>query len=239
MRNLDAVLAAGNVASRFETPCNYFRLMVGTGINVRLYQDRGGTYVARNVDAGFYAQPDPGAVFVAIELDSSVAQTARFFISNGRGGYDRIGASVTVTSGSVAITGTTEVRPLVRYGTSFASVSTHAAGGSTQVFAPASNVNGAIVWAAAGTSMGATAPQLPGMALIAKAGAAPTSFADGSVLTSAGNISWGTGSLAGSANENVNLPAAMFVPSGQGVWWFSVNAELANSARRSTLFTLL
>lgn len=113
MRNFTVPLAAG-VPSRFEVPGAYFRLMTGQGVNVRLYQPRGGTYEARTVDAGYWAKPEAG--MVAVELDSANTQTVRFFVSDGDGGYDRVsgsvdadivgdtfGGSVTVTVGTVDV----------------------------------------------------------------------------------------------------------------------------------------
>lgn len=122
---------------------------------------------------------------------------------------------------------------LIRYGASFASQTTLAANGSVQVFAPASNTAGAIVWDARMASQAVSG--WPGIALIAKSGSAPASFADGSVLLSA-DSQFNNGVSSG---ESASLGMPVFVPPGQGLWFFAANAENAGSARRSCLYTLL
>lgn len=121
--------------------------------------------------------------------------------------------------------------PLIRYGASFASVANLAANGSVQVFAPASNVAGAIVWNASMFAQAASG--FPGLALIAKSGAAPTLFTDGACLMSAQNA-YNNGSHAG---EAAALTMPIFIPVGMGLWFFATNAD--NHARRSCLYNLL
>jgi hypothetical protein len=151
MRNIDVPLAAGVVA-RFEIPAAYFRLMVGTAVNVRLYQDRGGTYEARNVDAGYYSMPERG--FAALEIDSATAQTVRFFVSDGRGGYDRSQGDVTATPADGNVV---EQQTVVTVGTTL--VSAVAANAATQeVIFQSDTSNTAPIFLTSGTGTAAGAP---------------------------------------------------------------------------------
>jgi hypothetical protein len=130
--------------------------------------------------------------------------------------------------GSVTIAGTVNTREQgYPYGASYVSASLIAAGATSQVFAAASNVNGATVHSATCWTNSAAIPQVQ---LIAKA-IAPVSGIEGDILNSA------IGSGAGVAASFALLTGPIQIPAGKGLFFFS--AQLETGAHRSVLFTLL
>lgn len=110
MRTLSELFTAAET-KQFTVPGIYFRLLGTTG-PVDVVFVRHGARVgesASQVEAGYYALPEGG--FDRIEITSATAQTVKFAISRGRGGYDRTIGSVDVLSlPPVTISGTPNVK---------------------------------------------------------------------------------------------------------------------------------
>lgn len=118
------------------------------------------------------------------------------------------------------------------YGASFASSALLAANTAQQVFAPAANVRGAWIVAAAARSGNSTSNGE--IALIAKT-SAPTTVVDGDVL--AGVDCMMQQGTPASFVVTAKLQSRIFVPAGKGLYWISNIAEGAGT--RSVLYTLL
>jgi hypothetical protein len=141
--------------------------------------------------------------------------------------------NVTV-DGTVAIQGTVTVSGTVntqeqgyQYGAAYVSNAVIPAGVTSQVFASASNVNGAIVHSCMGYTQSAAAPAL---ILLTKSGAAPTTLTDGDALTFAF-------AAAGVPTTSPPLTGPVKIAPGKGLWWWS--SVLETGAYRSVLYTLL
>lgn len=107
MRTYDKTFT-GAEATPFAIPGRYFRLMLvptGNTVDVNLYRNGSIVYEAKGVEAGFYAIPKDG--FDRFEIVSTVAQTIKFAISDGYGGYDRTVGSVAISGGVSIVRGAT------------------------------------------------------------------------------------------------------------------------------------
>lgn len=95
MRTISENFAAGETKI-FNYPASYFRLLATTApVRVTLLRAAASTgEVATDVEAGYYALPEHG--FDRIEIYSAAAQTVKFAVTSGRGGYDRTVGSVDV-----------------------------------------------------------------------------------------------------------------------------------------------
>lgn len=97
MRTLSEVFIGGEVKG-LTIPGTYFRLLATSGpVDVVFY--RGNAKVdegATQVEAGYYSIPERG--FDRVDIKSATAQTVKFAITRGRGGYDRTIGSVDVLS---------------------------------------------------------------------------------------------------------------------------------------------
>lgn len=118
------------------------------------------------------------------------------------------------------------------YGASFSSAALLGANVSQQVFAPAANVNGAVVWMAEGFSGNATG--IPEIVLQAAA-AAPNSVTAGDVL--AGPLFVVQGGAAAVNAANVRLNRAVRIAAGKGLWFTVQIAETLGY--RAVAYTLL
>jgi hypothetical protein len=122
------------------------------------------------------------------------------------------------------------------YGAAQASITLLAQNATEQVFAAASNINGAIIWAAeAFSDLGAVG--IGRIGLLAKA-TAPTSAIDGDVIfSSANNFVTAVGIVVGSQY----MPRSVRIASGKGLWWISSpsSAISENGSYRKVLYTLL
>jgi hypothetical protein len=128
------------------------------------------------------------------------------------------------------------LREVIRYAAAFASTTALAVNTNEQIVAPASNVNGLIVWAASVSSSQAAAGGDSIVGLLAKA-SAPASSIDGDVLLTL-DVRCQT-SVGGGLSANVALPRPIFVPAGKGLY-FRNGAGLAETvAYRSALYSLL
>jgi hypothetical protein len=115
-----------------------------------------------------------------------------------------------------------------QYGAAYSSNALIAAGGTAQVFAPASNINGAIVHQVYAYS-GSAGSQ--GIALLAKTGAAPASLIDGDGIASAATA------VVGGTVQVPQLPGPVRIAPGKGLWFFA--SLLETGALRHVLYTLL
>lgn len=78
----------------------YFRLMdCPQLVTVRLKMNGVPAYEATGVDSGFYTE---NVEFNSVEIDSANINTVKIGVSDGRGGYDRVGASISL-NGAVQI----------------------------------------------------------------------------------------------------------------------------------------
>jgi hypothetical protein len=118
---------------------------------------------------------------------------------------------------------------VLRYGTSYKSVTTLAANTSEAVFSAAANVNGAILWKASSHSRNAT-----GFTRTAYAAhtAAPNNLTVGDVLASNDAAMW----VAGDFQFFTRVLTPIFIPAGKGVYFTADIAETA--CYRSALYTL-
>lgn len=94
MRTFSETFAAGE-AKKLNLVGSYFRLLTTSGaVDVKfLRQNMSVGDSASQVEAGYYAIPEGG--FDAVELTSATAQTVKFAVTRGRGGYDRVIGDVT------------------------------------------------------------------------------------------------------------------------------------------------
>lgn len=122
------------------------------------------------------------------------------------------------------------------YGAAQSSTAALAQAGTEQVFSAASNVNGAIIWAAECFSdIGVVG--VGRLSLNAKA-TAPTLYNDGDViLTNAGNFVTGSGYIAYVAS----LARSVRIAAGKGLWWIHSPSVVTteNASARKVLYSLL
>jgi hypothetical protein len=131
--------------------------------------------------------------------------------------------------GTVTIAGTVNTQEQgYQYGAAYGSSAVLAANAASQVFAPASNVSGAIIHQLTGYSSSAAAP---GLVALTKTGAAPAGALDGDVIQGAFTLT------AGSAVTMQMLTGPIKIAAGKGLWFLSTVLETA--ALRSCLYTLL
>lgn len=196
----------------------YIDQSTDSGIGTLYLSDRNEAGVASITVSGGYGFFGP---FVGIVLENT-AQPGKFL-------RIRYGTDIDFRPNVFSITGTVNTREQgFAYGASYASNSVIAAGGTSQVFAPASNVNGAVVHSVSAYSVSVGAQ---GIALLAKTGAAPTTIIDGDGIVSV---------VTGTAGSFVNLPqltGPVLIPAGKGLWFYA-NA-LETGAARHLLYTLL
>lgn len=105
MRTYDKQFTAAGTAI-FALAARYFRLMsvaVGQVVNVNLYRNGTIVYEAVGVETGFYSVPKEG--FDRVEITTAVAQTVKFAVSDGFGGYDK-------TTDAVSVVGNVSVVPV-------------------------------------------------------------------------------------------------------------------------------
>lgn len=133
------------------------------------------------------------------------------------------------------INGTTQVTEMgSTYGASFAS-STSLAGATNEVIlAPASNVNGLIVWSASMSTAQNVAASASLIGLIAKA-SAPASSTDGDVLLTLVEYAI---TAAGVGSSNVIMPRPYRVAAGKGLY-FRNSATAETAGYRSLQYTIL
>lgn len=130
--------------------------------------------------------------------------------------------------GTVAVSGTVTTQETgYQYGAAYGSATVIAAGAVSQVFAPASNVNGAIIHQIGGYSQSAAPPAL---IALAKSGAAPATAIDGDIINSA--VAQAAGGI-----SMQPIPGPVRLAAGKGLWFLSTVLETA--ALRSVLYTLL
>ncbi len=105
MRTISETFAI-NETKAFSIPGSYFRLLSTVGpVSVSFF--RGGANLGDNalaVESGFFALPDGG--FDRVDVTSPTAQTVKFALTRGRGGYDR-------TVGDVQILNTANVKTVL------------------------------------------------------------------------------------------------------------------------------
>ena len=119
------------------------------------------------------------------------------------------------------------------FGSSFASIAQIASGASEQVFAAASNTNGAMVWDCdintEPAAVGASAISLHAHT------AAPAVLTDGNVLVM---ISAQVSTAAGLTTMAVQMMKSKFIPAGKGLWFLNTGAQAEAVGRRRLLYTL-
>lgn len=130
---------------------------------------------------------------------------------------------------NVTIAGTVSTTPSpYSPGANYASTALLGALGTSQVFAPGSNVNGATIWTAQAATWAATGNRI---ALLAKSGAAPVSLTDGALIYMQNCIG-----MTGSVPVRLELPRAL--AAGLGLWWISEIAEVAPGGHKLVDYTL-
>lgn len=96
MRTITHNAVAGS-AVKFHEIGNYFHLLeTDSAVDVRFYKNGAIFAEAIGMEGGFFSQPAGG--FDAIELVSAGAQTIKFAISDGTGGYNRTTGTVQVSN---------------------------------------------------------------------------------------------------------------------------------------------
>lgn len=129
---------------------------------------------------------------------------------------------------SVAVSGSVNaINYGAAYGAAYKSTTAMAANTPDTVFAPASNVNGAIVWSACAIPGGVAAVL---GAFVAKT-SAPANVLDGDVIHIAGSNGATYGQAAPMANP-------VFIAAGKGLYWIPNTAE-SGTQLRQVLYTLL
>ena len=207
---------------------SYFvTLQCSSPINVRLY--RGGKKLDLGDMNGLLAGLEIGPLpkldsfpfaFDRVEVDVTAADTVKLGVGNGQARYNRANGTVDINSftpGAAAIV----QRPEVANG-HFETMAALAANTPVQVFAPASNINGAIILKAGLVDLAASAN---GLVLIAKA-SAPVSMTDGEVILAANSIG-GTTSTNVTTYFSGDLQYPQAIAAGLGLYIISA---LAGSA---------
>jgi len=96
MRTITHDAGAGS-AVKFHEIGNYFHLLeTESAVDVRFFKNGAIFAEAIGMEGGFFSQPVSG--FDAIELASAGAQTIKFAISDGTGGYNRTTGTVQVSN---------------------------------------------------------------------------------------------------------------------------------------------
>lgn len=108
MRTIKQTYASAGESHRWNMVGTYFRLLevpLGVTVDIRLLKNGAEHAAAVQVDAGYsYKAP---LAFDGIEITASGAGQIKFALSDGTGTYDRTVASVSVSSGSIAVSGGT------------------------------------------------------------------------------------------------------------------------------------
>ncbi len=117
-----------------------------------------------------------------------------------------------------------------RYGASYKSTTAMAANTPDAVFAPGSNVNGAIVWIAEFFTH-SSANWSTGAGFVAKA-SAPTSIIDGDVICAINKPASAT-----NTPSSGWLKGPVFIPAGKGLYYINQIAD--TNCHRAVLYTLL
>lgn len=232
MKTISEVFGVGET-KKFAVPGRYFRVLTSTGpVDVEFFNGgKPNGEKALAVEAGFYAMPPDG--FVEIAITSPTAQTVKFAISLGFGGYDRSAGDVNVTdraarllgivygdlaqlkqqsiNASEALSATTKAllaRDVgIAPGATFASTTVTGAASTLTILAVASNTNGLILWDLQYQATGA-AGQNNG--ILAQT-AAPATLIDGDVLLVCHQ-------LTGNFDAGNWLTRARFIASGKGMF---------------------
>ena len=223
----------------FAISGQYFELIDATDPIDVLLSDVNGAQrgVMRSAEASFNLKDTD---FATVQLYSATAQTIRFAYGTGEAGTRRAAGAVSIV-GTVPVSVTNSLaldaatlanmkRPMA-YAVGFKSGTNLAASGTEQVFAAASNVNGAIIHAASwsGLNAGSVVTQ---SALIAHT-SAPGSFAAGDAIM----VCKGSAPAGGGIVFYGDLQNPIIVPAGKGLWFYSIAAE--TSAARFVNYTLL
>jgi hypothetical protein len=124
------------------------------------------------------------------------------------------------------------LRDVIRYGASFCSNTALATGTNEEAVAPASNVNGLILWAA---TMSTGSSAVVQMALRAKS-SAPISSTDGDNFLT---LTTTTVTAVGVVSFTARLERPVFVASGKGLYFRNSGAAAEGSAYRHILYSLL
>lgn len=127
----------------------------------------------------------------------------------------------------------TALREAIFYAASFASFASLAANTAQQVVAPASNTAGLVVHSAHQISFNGTTGLFVACSLLAKAGAAPASPADGDLL--GGGFAMSNATNASAAGWKMGQP--VFIAAGKGLWF--ITNRLETDGLRGCLYTLL
>lgn len=243
---------ANPLSARLALSGNYFRLLVSTDtLTMRLYRKGRPFSEAANLLAGYWSAPTAG--FDEVEVITVNPQTVYIGTADGLGGYDRAAGDFNITGNTgsaVKVSATdggaiytiphlaaiTSQRWLATqdggffYGATYSTNITQSANIAAQVFSPASNVNGAIVWSF--TSEVTNAAAAIRCALLAKA-SAPASVIDGDPIASSDrSFTLGTAFTSG-----FKLARATRIPAGKGLYHISDANEA--TCLRGALYTLL
>ena len=234
IENLTVVMGAGE-SRIFMVSGEYFEILEAPDPIDVLLSDINGAQRARlyQASASYFSK---GVDFAVIQITSATAQTVRVVYGTGESGTRRTTGSMTI-SGAVALDAATllalenvKVDP-IDANLRPSSVGALGAGGVSTLMTPAQNPNGAIVLSASILEVNGAAAN--GASLIAKAGAAPVSLADGEVLMVMGST-WNNGANTGGF---VNLPGPRSIPAAYGLYVITNAAMSAVSVRSAVIFT--
>lgn len=213
----------------FAISGQYFELIDATNpVDVLLSEVNGAQRgVMRSAEASFNLKDTD---FATVQLYSATAQTIRFAYGTGEAGTRRAAGAVSIV-GTVPVSGPLtdaqlRATPVVVNGRPSAPTGNWvnqilvAANTAINVFTGASNVNGAIVWAAGANDQNAAGtPQ----SFLAKA-TAPASIVDGDVIAMTKNQILSSAPM---FYKELELVQPQFIPAGLGLWFISAFAGSA------------
>lgn len=234
MSNIAQTLGA-NETLKFVVIGDFCRLMNSTSA-VEIVYYRHGAEVARtgDVQEGYAERVAGGFDAFTVQDKSGAANAIKvLYRIGGEVRYDRAAGNVSVNN-----SGSAQKIPVAEmgfdYGASYKSNTAMAANTPDVIFAPAANVNGAILWDCAIRTASAVGGNHT-CAFIAK-NAAPASIVDGDVVLFSEQLSVAAPNWVASGR----LVRAVKIPAGKGLYAIANNAEAAGAfSSRSALYTLL
>lgn len=213
----------------FNLAANASQIILAKGQNFRIQTTTGPVNVTiDNIGTIPGLQPSQGingANFsrLVIQDASGAANSGTILISPFQFVDFRTYGSQTITGGSIDLTAATQAamkNPLAPTGT-YQSAGILTANTPDTVFLPASNINGAVVLSAEGTSFNASSKG--NYSLISKA-SAPTTPTDGNIVCA------GVGNP-GENSSSIKLSIPQFIPAGLGLYFITNTTETAGLMR--------
>lgn len=240
-------------AKKFRIPFRKFRIRVAAAaVNVKYGVDQPSDEML-GAEAGDWTEQKPGGEdFSFLQITNSGNQRVVFTLGDGNTGSDSLILSgaldlsddaarlVGIMYGNLGqlaqqlVGGVNQLAVMERgfaYGASYKSLTLKAANTPDEVFSPAANANGAIVWRANFQTQSAANT---GAAYVAKA-SAPATVIDGDVIVGTDALYTGVGAQTGASGK---LERPVFIAAGKGFYYIATTLESLIGVR-SVLYTLL